>query len=99
MSVSSCGWRAFWQSDATLPGRVLALERGEVDHRDREFQAEDLGVFLDAAGGVFGDALLDADLIDRSDFIEQARKAWEFRMAIGGGSWESGGLPRFKCGG
>ena len=57
-----------------LPGRVLALERGEVDHRDRELQTEDLRRLLDAAGREFGDALLDADGVDRADFIEQSVK-------------------------
>jgi len=55
-----------------LARRVLALERREIDHRGRELEAEKLRTLLDAAGRVFGDALLDAHKIDRADFIEQA---------------------------
>jgi hypothetical protein len=50
---------------------VLALEGGEIDHGGGQFQAEQLGALLDAAGGVFGDTLFDAHLVDGADIIEQ----------------------------
>jgi hypothetical protein len=47
-----------------LAARVLALERGEVDHRHRKADALQLGARLDRALAEPGGALLDADAID-----------------------------------
>jgi hypothetical protein len=55
-------------------GRVLALERREIDHRDGEFQALHLGGFLDRARGVFRNALLDTHAVHGADFVEQPRE-------------------------
>jgi hypothetical protein len=57
-----------------LPGRVLALEGGEIDHRSRQFQTEDLGLSLDRTRAVFGDALLDTDGVDGADLVEKTAK-------------------------
>ena len=60
-----------------FPRRVFPFERGEIDHRDRELQAEELRLFLDAPRRVFRHALLDADGIHRADMIhEPAECAW-----------------------
>ena len=53
-------------------GGVLALEGGEIDHRNGEFEGLDLGGFFDRAGGVFGDAFLDADLVHGADFADES---------------------------
>ena len=45
------GRTAFAHSERTLPGVSDALERGEVDHRDRGVDRPGLGRGLDAAGG------------------------------------------------
>ena len=49
---------------ADLAGRVLALERGEVDHRDREADPLGLRGRLDRALAQQGGALLDPDPVD-----------------------------------
>jgi hypothetical protein len=55
-----------------LARRVLALQCGEVEHGHRELQAKQLRPFLNAARGVFGDPLLDADGVDGSDLADKA---------------------------
>src|SRR4030095_4501235 len=47
-----------------LARRILTLERGQVDHAERQLQGVDLRVFLDAARAEAGYALVHADFID-----------------------------------
>ena len=51
---------------------VLALERGQVDHRDREVEGVGLGRRLDGPGAERGGALLGADLVDPGQPVQEA---------------------------
>ena len=57
---------------AHLADGVLALERGQVDHRDGEVQRPRLGGRLDGAGRQAGGARLAADLVDAGQTVQEA---------------------------
>ena len=50
-----------------LPGRVLALERGQIHHPDREIERLQLGLALDRALREGRGALLERDGVHRAD--------------------------------
>ncbi len=72
MLASPDGRSAFSHRDATFPGVSLPsnVVRSTIETAVRRPQS--LEAFFDAASGIFGDALFDADAIDRADFVEQA---------------------------
>ncbi len=53
-----------------LAGRVLALERRQVDHRQHHPERLDLGCFLDRATLEPGDTLVDADFVDARHAVQ-----------------------------
>src|SRR4029450_11934270 len=55
-----------------LARRVLALERREVDHPDRQIEGPELRSFLDRALLQRVDPFVDADLVDGADPTEEA---------------------------
>ena len=55
---------------AHLARRVLALQRGQIDHAQRQSQRLHFGLFLDAAFAESCDPFLDAGLVDARDEIE-----------------------------
>ena len=56
---------------ADLAGGVLALERGQVDHPDRQVDRVRLGRGLDRAGAEGGRAGLGADLVDAGEAVQE----------------------------
>ena len=49
--------------------RVLAFERGQIHHADREIECPELGFAFDRARLELGDTLLDTHLVDSPDAL------------------------------
>ena len=69
--VGGVGAAALGAQGPHLARRVLALERGEVDHADGEVEGERLGRGLDRPGGERRGPGLDADLVDAGQPVEE----------------------------
>jgi hypothetical protein len=78
-----------------LARRVLAFQRGQIDHRHGKTQAEDLRLLLDAASRVLRHAFLDADMIDGADLIEQSAEAGG-RFGGGHGAEEAWSMAHWR---
>ena len=80
---SELGRRAFWQSDATLPGVSLpsSVVRSTID--TAVLKPQSLEPFLMLRVCELGHPLLDPDLIDGSDLVEQLVEARANRCGSG----------------